>query len=67
MKDRLDSGDDEDEDDEDEDAPVKKKAAPVNPDDVPAKTEDERTCESCWLIKPLLQFPDGDVICVDCA
>ena len=58
---------DEDEDDEDDDAPAAKKPAPANPDDVPAKSEDERTCESCWLIKPLIQFPDDGNICIDCA
>jgi len=66
LKDRLTSGDDEEEDD-DEDGPAPVKVAPLSPDDVPAKSEDERTCESCWLIKPLIQFPDDGPICIDCA
>ena len=67
LKDRLDSGDDE-EDEEDEDSPAaKKKPAPKDPGELQAKTEDEQTCESCWLIKPLVQFPAGGAFCIDCA
>jgi len=56
LKDRIAAGDDEDEDEEEDDGPAA--AAPGSPDDVPAKSDGERTCESCWLIKPLIQFPD---------
>ena len=56
-----------DDDDDEDDNPKPKKAAPLGPDEVPAKSEDERTCESCWLIKPLVQFSGDQHICIDCA